>query len=1063
MLIPALVIILGLYLYYGNVYYDFKANRILNKTGIDGGLVVHVGATDGKLTTALHANDQYRVHGIARSMESVKESRNYIREQGLYGEVSIAQWHGKKLPYSDNLVNLLVIDGAGKISNAEIMRVLSPDGKAWLKKEGETIIREKSWPETIDEWTHYLHGTDNNAVAQDSEVAPPRSLQWKSEPMWCRGHEYNSSIAAKVSAGGRIFYIVDRGIRGIHDPRFPEQWYLVARNAFNGVKLWERPMKKWGPKVWENVGFRSNPQVLPRRLVAKGDKVYVTLSYHGPLTILDAATGKTLEKCEDTQKTHEIVVSDKIAVLRVRGRQSDDTSKQAWTEVPEKIVALDRNNGSVLWKKEADILLPLSLSVKSGRVIYHNHKEIVCRALKNGKMLWRSSSRAASQPRAPSEGRWHRSNLETLIIYNEAVFFAAQSGLQAYSLETGSHLWTGPNIHAIAPTQPPGLFGINGLIWPTGAPNTMGKTSVNLKGFDPETGVIKERVNVDHLISPGHHFRCYRSKATQRYILLPKRGVEFTDLEGDNHMRHDWLRAPCSYGVLPANGMLYMPPHQCFCYPGVRFSGFNALSSDRQYGENENNSRGDIKRGPAWNTKPSPNKKGAHNWPTYRHDARRSGSINDTLPSRLKIKWKKELGGTLHQPVSANNKLFVVQEDKHTVWSLNAEKGEKIWKFTAGGRIDSPPTLYEGKVMFGCTNGWVYCLRQDDGEIIWRLQAAPAEHWITAYQQIESAWPVHGSVLVQNGIAYFTAGRSTHLDKGIYIYGVKPETGEILYQNHLVTPRPDVSKDSGDPFKMKGASSDILVSDGNDLYMYQMRFGPDLSRKKAPLITKLGDREMGLHLMSTKGFLDNTWFNRTYWTYSRRWPGYYFAYNGPKSGQMLVFDEDHTYGVHVFRKRDTWSPSFEPGKMDYELFADLNSTEPELREDSVSIEERPELKELPGRLRGSAIGVEKGPGYSRPRPPKWSKLIPARINAMVLGKKKLYAAGPPNIIPDDNPLAAFNGEEGSRLIVVSSEKGEKLADYQLDGLPVFDGMMAANNKIYMAMQDGSVICLSKKE
>jgi len=35
----------------------------------------------------------------------------------------------------------------------------------------------KPWPEESDQWTHWLHGADGNAVARDSVVAPPRHLQ----------------------------------------------------------------------------------------------------------------------------------------------------------------------------------------------------------------------------------------------------------------------------------------------------------------------------------------------------------------------------------------------------------------------------------------------------------------------------------------------------------------------------------------------------------------------------------------------------------------------------------------------------------------------------------------------------------------------------------------------------------------------------------------------------------------------------------------------------------------------------------------------------------------------
>ena len=42
--------------------------------------------------------------------------------------------------------------------------------------------------------------------------------------------------------------------------------------------------------------------------------------------------------------------------------------------------------------------------------------------------------------------------------------------------------------------------------------------------------------------------------------------------------------------------------------------------------------------------------------------------------------------------------------------------------------------------------------------------------------------------------------------------------------------------------------------------------------------TKLGDRMGETRLMATDGFLDTTWFNRTFWSYSDRWPGYFADY-----------------------------------------------------------------------------------------------------------------------------------------------------------------------------------------
>jgi hypothetical protein len=126
---------------------------------------------------------------------------------------------------------------------------------------------------------------------------------------------------------------------------------------------------------------------------------------------------------------------------------------------------------------------------------------------------------------------------------------------------------------------------------------------------------------------PGHHYRCYRSKATQRYLLLPKRGVEFLDLAGDDHMRHDWLRAPCIYGVLPSNGMLYLAPHQCVCYQGVLLSNFNALIAGSPADPQPLSWQARLQRGPAWDAAAPGKQAGEDDWPMYRRDPRRSGSI----------------------------------------------------------------------------------------------------------------------------------------------------------------------------------------------------------------------------------------------------------------------------------------------------------------------------------------------------------------------------------------------------------------------------------------------------
>ncbi|MBC8372556.1 MAG: class I SAM-dependent methyltransferase, partial [Planctomycetes bacterium] len=289
--------------------------KLLEASGVRGGLVVHLGCGDGKLTVSLRANDSYIVHGLDADAGNVAKARAAARQAGLYGKVSAVQWSGASLPYADNLVNLLVADDLGKLPMSEVMRVLVPHGVALIGGK-ETV---KPRPKDIGEWSHYLQDASNNAVAQDTRVGPPKRLKWTCGPRWARSHEFNSSLVAMISAGGRLFYIFDHGLTGVTDQPIPERWMLTARDAFNGVLLWARPLGKWGAGQWKSRALRSVPKTVPRRIVAEGDRLFVTLGYTAPVSILDAATGKVLAVCEGTDGAQELRCCLGVVLVRKGG------------------------------------------------------------------------------------------------------------------------------------------------------------------------------------------------------------------------------------------------------------------------------------------------------------------------------------------------------------------------------------------------------------------------------------------------------------------------------------------------------------------------------------------------------------------------------------------------------------------------------------------------------------------------------------------------------------------------------------------------------------------------
>ena len=169
------------------------------------------------------------------------------------------------MPYADNLVNLLVAERLGPLSMQEILRVLVPRGTALIRQDGGWQRIDKPWPKEMDEWTHWLHGPNGNAVAQDRLVGPPRGLQWIAGPLWSRHHNTVPSVTAQVSANGRLFYIVDKAPASMHGSA-PDKWVLVARDGFNGLLLWQRPIAKWGWQAWSAMDqplHGADPHPLP--------------------------------------------------------------------------------------------------------------------------------------------------------------------------------------------------------------------------------------------------------------------------------------------------------------------------------------------------------------------------------------------------------------------------------------------------------------------------------------------------------------------------------------------------------------------------------------------------------------------------------------------------------------------------------------------------------------------------------------------------------------------------------------------------------------------------------
>ena len=1057
------------------------AKQIIGATGVKGGLVVHVGCGRGKLTAALRANDSYLVHGLDAGADNVAKAREHIRKLGLCGKVSAERWTGKHLPYADNLVNLLVAEELGGVTNEEVMRVLAPLGVAYVG--GKKTVKPR--PKEIDEWTHFLHDASNNAVAKDTVVGPPRRYQWIAGPTWARSHDHLSSLSALVSANGRIFYIVDEG--PIASVAIAPKWFLVARDAFSGVLLWKRRVSPWEGHLRN---FRSGPAEIARRLVAAGDRVYVTLGYGKPVTALDAATGQTLRTCEQTDNALEIIHHEGVLFVVVGDRPPDNTAgaavpakpKAVWHWWPiykerpprKHLVAIKADSGKLLWKKaDADTveLMPTTLAAAGKRAFFQSHKELLALDASSGRVLWR-----AARPVNRRRPSW---SAPTLVVYGGVVLsadravdavhpgtdksgkpgqwavtshggIAPQGKIMAFSATTGKKLWESPCKECY--NAPVDLLVAGGLVW---SGNLVSAREPGItRGLDVKTGKVERQRPKDQKffrIIMVHH-RCHRNKATIKYLVLGRDGIEFIDLATGKGFGNAWVRGSCQYGVMPCNGLVYSPHHSCACHIESKLNGFNALAPARKSKLPETASGARLQKGPAFGRNPqSAIRNPQLDWPTYRHDAGRSGFTKASVPSDLKPAWESTIGGKLSSVVVAGGKLFVASIDEHVVHALDAQNGKPVWSFVAGGRVDSPPTIHGGTAIFGCADGWIYCLRASDGKLAWRFRAAPQDRRIVSYGQVESVWPVHGSVLVQapgapdgDGIVYAVAGRTTFLDGGMYLYRLDAGTGKKLSATHITAP----------------ALPDVLSSDGTSIYMRHRRF----DKKGSPQPANVP------HLYSPAGFLDGSWWHRTYWLVGTamrsNWGGWPVSGSRVPSGRLLVLDGSDVYGFGRLNQYHRNGSHVGLGKMRYVLYAHDRGAKA-------------------GASGKSAQAKRRG---KRPRAPtkvkcRWSKRLPLLARAMVLSGpstklgtgKTLFVAGPPDVfaiapegiahpyhVASDKALreqeAALSGRRGGLLWAVSTADGKKLAEYKLDSPPVFDGLAAANGRLYMSTQAGKVLC-----
>jgi len=308
--------------------------------------------------------------------------------------------------------------------------------------------------------------------------------------------------------------------------------------------------------------------------------------------------------------------------------------------------------------------------------------------------------------------------------------------------------------------------------------------------------------------------------------------------------------------------------------------------------------------------------------------------------------------------------------------------------------------------------------------------------------------------LVEDGTVYSTAGRSSYLDGGLRLCRLDAKTGKKLSETVVDHRDPETGYQRKGVVRgtdMPGMLPDVVSSDGTSVYVRHTRF--DMEGQPQPSDVR--------HLFSPAGFLDDTWWHRTYWLVGTEMGNNYGGWprsgNQAPAGRLLVMDGSTVYGFGRNQYIHHGAHVGIDGATVFHFNANRDAQRRFTHYQAFAIS-----RDMPATPRPQAGARGRRPA-ARPKEYRWTQKLPILARAMVLAPNALFVAGPPDLFATDDPAGALAGEEGGAMIAVSTSDGSQLAEQRLTSPPVWDGMAAVGGRLYLATVDGKVMCFRPDE
>ncbi|MFC1497410.1 PQQ-binding-like beta-propeller repeat protein [Verrucomicrobiota bacterium] len=1000
--------------------------------------IVGVGKDSSSILKDISGSGDLLVHCIALDDSGFQQAQEVIAANKIYGLVSVEKLPVNKLPYRRDLVNFLLIIEPDQVealglAHAEMNRVVAPGGFIAIRKDSKWSITSKAYPEEMDEWTHPDHGADGNRLSKDKVIKYPFGYRWNAGlPMNIRNMAYGVDSFANTRGiaitKGRLFTLSDGVFENLgptYDSAHGLQQYITARDAFNGLLLWRRSV---GETHYSGLFFHNKAP-----FVAEGDRVYAATG-EGKLIIIDAATGLDVKILNTAYPPGKIAVAQNRIVVagweggtKTGGSMGLDRRRHDFRIGKGSLEVFDIKSHKLVWKNKS---LATSMLIDNGVVFCAERdgpdrvgemgnrwakadpatrpgrpkQKVTAYDLNTGKLLWEHI------PGEEDAGDYMRLTCAGVGVV--VVSFDNGKKNIAISAENGKIIFETERDHK----------GSSAYIW---------KGSIATAGslYDPKTGEIKDRspINTGAMGCSASHYLEFVN------VVNRKGGMNV----GKEKKSYAGVRGACLFGSVPAHGALFTPQNWCPCMPS-QIKGFISCGPiDKELTTEEMTKPPVVEKGFGIEKNPQSTIRNLQSdWFMYRNDTGRGNASLTDAPEALDLLWKQQLvtlakgniardrnhalTSQLTQPVSVNGIVVVAVSDENRVLAFDRESGMQKWQFLCSGRIDTSPTLCGDVCVFGAHDGYVYALSLQTGKLRWKFRAAPEESRMVSYGQVESVWPVIGSVMVIDGTGYCSSGRTEGSDGGIVVRAFDLGSGKVKWSANLKEP---------DFRKMRG--NDIMLNANNSLQLMISRIDPETGamlknvsgyilhrNEQAESVPSESLTEIG-PTIGMSGFICSYWHrtgDRIYQTM-----GY-----GNVRAHMLSWNSDYVAAIsslghagnpEAYGKRITLHPRSMVKPAQAERFTQNRSL--------MAVDNYKWVMDLPGGYQATSI--------------------------MLCGDSVLTAGG------------FYKGDKSGGFIQVHElENGKVVIKKEFDQVVAYNGVALAGGKLLVSFEDGSVACMGVK-